>query len=238
MSTKFNELEFSAWLSLMGNYNYFTVQQDDKPPFYSTGINRSCGRVLEFERKFATPVYSDGEVTEITAISPTTFKCQIGEHVYNICAIHEKPKILPAYETKTWDNILDFVDTKYINSKTIQYIEELGLVILVVEPDLLGKLTPVDEARIKWFLDVYLHGQRKPLQMCRTLCFECDIHSGRQAIYTGIYDLENNVPLNKVMVYNKLLARSMPDKEVEKYMGLWGLAWKAYSELTGEKNEY
>ena len=46
-----------AFLALLSNYEYFRIQQEDKPPFYSTGIDRSCGWVLRFDRKFATPVY-------------------------------------------------------------------------------------------------------------------------------------------------------------------------------------
>ena len=230
-----NEIKTDDWkllsfFALMSNYDYFSIQKEDEPVFYATGMERSCGWVLKFLRKFATPVYSDGELISVTAIGSTEFECQIGAFTYHICALHEKPDTLPVREKKNWKNILDFANTEYINKDKCQYIKELDLLVLVVDPDLLGELTAVEESQIKRLINIRLHGNGTAMQMCRSVCFKCQIHSANHIIYAGMYDLENSVSVSSVMVYNSRISQSMSDAEEQQYANLWNFAQQLYHE--------
>lgn len=228
--TKMEEWKLLSFFALMSNYDYFSVKKENEPTFFSTGIERSCGWVLKFMRKFATPVYSDGELVSVVAISNTEFKCQIGEFTYYIRPLHEKPSSLPIRNKKDWQNIVDFADTEYINTNKCQYIKELDLLVLVVDPDLLGELTSVEESQIKRLINIRLHGNGAAMQMCCSVCFQCKIHSDRHMIYAGMYDMENSVSVTSVMVYNSHISQSMIDDEEQKYMNLWNFAQQLYHE--------
>lgn len=228
--TKMEEWKMLSFFALLSNYDYFSIQKEDDPTFFATGIERSCGWVLKFMRKFATPVYSDGELISVAALSNTEFKCRIGEFTYYIRALHEKSNDLPVRKKKNWKNILDFADTEYINKDKCQYIKELDLLVLVVDPDLLGELTAVEESQIKRLINIRLHGNGVAMQMCRSVCFECKIHSDNQIIYAGMYDMENRVPVSSVMVYNKLLSQSMFEAEIRQYTSLLDMAQKIFNE--------
>lgn len=219
-----NNSSVHSSLDLLSSYDRFIIQQDGKPPFYSTGIDHFCGGVLEFKRQFADSVFSEGELTKITAISQADFECKIGEHAYRIYALHKKPETLPTYRQKAWKSILSFAETKYINKDKCQYIKDLDMMVLVVDPHLLGELTPIEEIQIRYFIDTYLRGQADALQVCRTVYFGCKIHDSCHRIYAGIYDLEKLAPVNMVMVYNKQLSRSMAETEIEKYLALLKMA--------------
>ena len=228
--TKMKEWKLLLFFALMSNYDYFSIQKEDEPVFYATGVERSCGWVLKFTRKFSTPVYSDGELFSATAINPTEFKCRIGEFTYYIRVLHEKSNALPVREKKNWNNILDFVDTEYINEDKCQYIKESDLFVLVIDPDLLGELTAVEETQIKRLINIRLHGNGAAMQMCRSVCFKCQIHSANHIIYAGMYDLENSVSVSSVMVYNSRISQSMSDDEDQQYTNLWNFAQQLYHE--------
>lgn len=228
--TKMEEWKLLSFIALLSNYDYFRIQKETDPAFYATGIERSCGGVLKFLRKFATPVYSEGELFDIVALSETEFKCQIGEFTYNICALHEKSNDLPIREKKEWKDILDFANTEYINKSKCQYVKELDLLVLVVDPDYLGELTAVEESQIKRLINTSLHGNGTAMQMCRTVCFECKIHSDQKMIYAGMFDMENSVPVSSVMVYNSHVGQSMSDDADQLYMNLWNYAQQLYHE--------
>lgn len=228
--TKMEEWKMLSFFALLSNYDYFSIQKEDDPAFFATGIERSCGWVLKFMRKFATPVYSDGELISVAALSNTEFKCRIGEFTYYIRALHEKSNDLPVRKKKDWKNILDFADTEYINKDKCQYIKELDLLVLVVDPDLLGELTAVEESQIKRLINIRLHGNGAAMQMCRSICFKCQIHSAGHIIYAGMYDLENSVSVSSVMVYNSRISQSMSDDEDQQYMNLWNFAQQLYYE--------
>ena len=224
------EWKLLSFLALLSNYDFFSVQKNDDPIFYATGIDRSCGKVLRFDRKFATPVYSDGELISVVANSKTEFECQIGDFTYKIHALREKPKSIPVYKKRTWKSISDFVNLNYINSNMSNYIKELDLLVLVIDPNKLGELSPIEEMQIKKLINTRLHGHGTVMQMCRSVCFECKIHDGRKTIYAGIYDLVNSVPVTSVMVYNHNLSQSMDDNENQKYENLWEYAQNLYNE--------
>lgn len=227
---KMEEWKLLSFFALISNYDYFSIQKENDLIFFATGIERSCGWVLKFKRKFATPIYSDGELISVIALSKTEFKCQIGEFTYYIRALHEKSNNLPIRKKKDWKNILDFADIEYINKDKCQYIKELDLLILVVDPDLLGELTAVEESQIKRLINIRLHGNGVAMQMCRSICFQCKIHSVNRIIYAGMYDLENSVSVSSVMVYNNCIGQSVPDAEKQQYINLWNYAQQLYHE--------
>ena len=227
---KMEEWKLLSFFSLLSNYNYFSVQKESEPVFHATGVERSCGWVLKFERKFATPVYSEGELTNVIALSKTEFQCQCGEFTYHIRALHEKPDELPMHERKQWKRIFDLAHTEYINPDKSQYIKESDLLVLVVDPDLLGELTPIEETQIKHLINIQLRGNTTERQICRSIHFSCKIHNDHQAIYVGMYDLENSIPATSIMVYNNYISQSMSDDAMQKYQALWEMAQKIYRE--------
>ena len=224
------EWKLLSFLALLSNYDFFSIQKNDDPVFYAIGIDRSSGWVLKFIRKFATPVYSDGELIRVVAKSETNFECQVGNFTYEIHALHEKPKFISVFEKRTWKNILDFINVDYINVDMSDYIEESDLLVLVIDPNKLGELSSVEEIQIKKFINTRLHGNGTVMQMCRSICFECKIHSGHKIIYAGVYDLEKSLPMTKVMIYNDNLSQSMNNNEKHKYENLWKYAQYIYDE--------
>ena len=218
-----------AFLALLSNYEYFRIQQEDKPPFYSTGIDRSCGWVLRFDRKFATPVYSEGELSDVRAVNDNEYDCTIGSYTYHIQTLHMKPARIPHHKHKAWNSIANFASVEYISPDKSRYDSETGCVFLVVDPDSLGELTPIEQAQIKSLINVQLKGCGSGKQVCRTVYYQCDPLDTRQIIYTGMYDLETRKPATKVMAYNTNLAQSMTAAEVKKYSALLELARQYYT---------
>lgn len=227
---KMEDWKLLSFLALLSNYDYFSVQKEQEPEFFATGIERSCGWVLKFARKFATPKYSDGELTNVSALSETEFDCRFGDFTYHIRALHEKPKSIPNREEKNWKGILDLADIEYINAEKCQYVKELDMLVLVIDSDLLGELTVAEESQIKRIINVYLHGQGNAMQMCRSVCFEIKLHDPQDRIYAGMFDLEHSVPVTSVMVYNRNLSDTMNETSVQRYTALRQLAYKLYNE--------
>lgn len=224
------EKQMFSFLALLNQYDYFSIRKENGFAFFATGIERSCGWVLKFMRKFATPVYSDGQLCGIIMISPTEFECKIGVSTYYICALHEKPHFLPDRSEKNWNHILDFADIEYINPKKCCYVKELDSFVLVIDPDLLGELTIMEELHIRRFINIRLQGNRSEMQMCRSVCFQCQIHSENHMIYAGMYDLENSVSTSSVMIYNSQIRQSMSEDEIRRYTDLWNFAQYLYHE--------
>lgn len=227
---KMEDWKLLSFLALLSNYDYSSVQKEQEPEFFATGIERSCGWVLKFARKFATPKYSDGELTNVSALSETEFDCWFGDFTYHIRALHEKPKSIPNREEKNWKGILDLADIEYINAEKCQYVKELDMLVLVIDSDLLGELTVAEESQIKRIINVYLHGQGNAMQMCRSVCFEIKLHDPQDRIYAGMFDLEHSVPVTSVMVYNRNLSNTMNETSVQRYTALRQLAYKLYNE--------
>lgn len=227
---KMEDWKLLSFLALLSNYDYFSIQKEQEPEFFATGIERSCGWVFKFARKFATPKYSDGELMNVSALSETEFECQFGDLTYHIRALHEKPKSILNRGEKNWKGILDLADTEYIDVEKSQYIKELNMVVLVIDPDLLGELTVTEESQIKRIINVYLHGQGNAMQMCRSVCFEIKLNDPQDRIYAGMFDLERSVPVTSVMVCNRNLTETMNETSVQKYTKLRQLAYKLYDE--------
>ena len=230
-----NDVRMEDWkllsfMALLSNYDYFRIQKENEPAFFSTGIERSCGGVLKFGRKFATPVYSEGELTSVIALNESEFDCRIGEFTYRIHALRQKPVSIPSRKAKKWKSIIDLANAEYVDAEQSQYIKELDLLVLVIDPYKLGELTDMEEAQIKRLINVKLSGNGKAMQCCRTVCFECKLHDPRYIIYAGMFDMENSVPRSSVMVYNSLLAKSASEEDDAKYAALWNTAQSIYNE--------
>lgn len=231
MEIKSNEITkqaLSDFLSILRNYDFFSIQKDNASMFYATGVECSCGMVLKFLRRFATPVYSEGELTGIAAKSQTDFQCQIGDFIYHIRALHKKSQSTGIRYQKDWDHILDFVDSSFINTALSQYQKDSGWMMLVVDPRRLGELSPIEESRIKTFINVYLHGYGSARQICRSVYFAIALRDDQDKIYAGAFDLERFAPMTGVMVYNSNLGKSMASEEIKKYMDLQRLALQIY----------
>lgn len=169
----------------------------------------------------------------ISGSAGTDKDCQFGTDDGFWIGIYDedaKANALPVRKKKDWKNILDFANTEYINKDKCQYIKELDLLVLVVDPDLLGELTAVEESQIKRLINIRLHGNGAAMQMCRSVCFKCQIHSANHIIYAGMYDLENSVSVSSVMVYNSRISQSMSDDEDQQYTNLWNFAQQLYHE--------
>ena len=96
---------------------------------------------LCFNRCFATPVYSEDELSNMRAVSENEFDCTIGNYTYHIRALHLKPSRIPHCKPKAWKSIRDFASVEFISPDKSCYDSETGCVTLVVDPYRLGKQT-------------------------------------------------------------------------------------------------
>ena len=94
------------------------------------------------------------------------------------------------------------MDTAYIGERFTNYIKELDMLVLAVDPWLLGELHPVEQRQIQRIINVYLDGYSNSMQMSRTICFQVRLHDGNKRIYAGVYDLEGQISISSVLLYD------------------------------------
>lgn len=195
-----NNMKMFALISLLSKYDLFHISVDNGQEFNATEIvNRKSG-TLEFKRLFATPIYSDDIVVDIQAVGTEEFICQTSNKTYTIKVLHSKAQDSVEREHKSWKEISDFMDTVYFSEQYTTYIKELDMIILAVDPWLLGELLPVEQSQIKNIINIYLGGLSKSMQMSRTICFQ--VRNGCSKIYAGIYDLEGRCSVTSKPIYD------------------------------------
>lgn len=200
LSTKIDKI--LMLVSILSQYDFFNVIMNDGTDFKCTEIMVDDSGCLEFKRMFATPLYSD-QIVDVHAISTKEYVCKSDKREYTIVPINNKPINLPIRSEKNWKSIVDLLDPSLFGDRFTTYIKELDILVLVVDPYLLGELTIKERLQIQHIIDVELHGLSRSMQMCRTVCFQVKIHDGRHRIYAGMYDLEHNQSVTSKMIYDE-----------------------------------
>ena len=189
-------------ISLLSKYDLFHITTDNGREFNATEIVSENEGYLEFKRLFANSVYSNGCITDIQAICETEFVCKTSTVTYHISALHIKPQNPIIRERKTWKEISDLMDVNYIGERLIRYIKELDMLVLAIDPILLGELHPMEQRQIQHLINAYLDGYSDLLQISRTVCFQVKLYDGRNRIYAGVYDLEGQCSVTSVLIYD------------------------------------
>ena len=200
-------------VALLSNYDLFhIIEKDGKCDFYATKITEYHDFFLMFHRLFAAPIFSLEPLIDIVAANEQTFVCKTENLTYTIHALHMKPDEIAAHKDRQYKDIDDLMCQSFFGSRFNTYIKQLDRMILVVDPYLLGELTAKEAAQIKRIINVNLSGLSRSMQMCRTICFEVQLHSGRDEIYAGIYDLEHNVPVTSTLLYEERMKDFVSDE--------------------------
>lgn len=134
------ESKILALITILSKYDFFRIAISDGTEFKCTEISCDEFGCIEFKRQFSTPVYSD-RITEIEAISTKEFICESKRKTYVIVPLHNKPVEIPIRENRKLESVIDLFKIDYFGSRFTTYIKELDLLILVVDPYLLGELT-------------------------------------------------------------------------------------------------
>lgn len=220
-------------ISLLSNYDLFHISADNGKEFNATEIiNRESG-TLEFRRLFATPVFTDDIVVDIQAIDVDEFICNTPNNTYKIKALHNKPQDIVVRKHKTWKEISDLMDISYFSEEFIVYIKELDMLILAVDPWLLGELLPIERNQIKNIINIYLDGLSRSMQMSRSICFQVRTVDGHDRIYVGIYDLEGRCSVTSKLIYDDRDKETVSDEFYQKAQCILKYAkamWKKFSQ--------
>lgn len=193
-----------AWLALLSKYDLFRISTNDGKRFNATEIVCDEFGNLIFKRLFSSPIYSDAQITDIGVIKSAEFYCATSKTIYTIVALSIKDDYneCVTFHRHTWKSIFDFMDIRYFGNRLNQYIKELNLVILPVDPRKLGKLSNLEHRQIQNIIEITLDGISKSMQMSRTICFQVKIENGNEQICAGIYDLERNNSITSKLIYD------------------------------------
>ena len=176
-----DNMKMLSLLSLLSKYDLFHVSADNGNEFNATKIVSDKSGYLEFKRLFATSVYSNGYVIDIQAINENAFVCKTASTTYHISALHIKPQEIVRRKRKQWSDISDLMDTSFIGERYNKYIKELDMLVLVIDPALLGELHPAEQRQIQHIINVYLDGYSNSMQLFVSLAAD------RQAAFF-VYD--------------------------------------------------
>lgn len=197
-----SNVKMLSLFSLLSKYDLFHISADNGREFNATEIVGDNAGYMEFKRLFANSVHSNGYVVDIQAISEIEFICKTSSVVYHISALHTKQQDSIIRERKIWKEISDLMCVDYFGDRLISYVKELDMLILVVDPSLLGELHPIEQRQIQHIINVYLNGYSDSMQMSRTVCFQIKLHDGRNRIYAGVYDLEGQNSITSIPIYD------------------------------------
>ena len=174
-------------------YNWFSVATEDTTgktsSFCATGIMIRDSGTLQFSRQFATPKISDGKIEEVLPVNESKFLfMDEGGTVYTVEATN---KALANSETASGskDDPASLIDWSR------SYIDKAGNVFVTLDLRKLGVISNVEYSRIKSYMNVHLGGLSIKKQVCRTIYF-C---KEGQKIYAGLYNLETERPMTKVL---------------------------------------
>ena len=173
-----SNVKMLSLFSLLSKYDLFHISADNGREFNATEIVGDNAGYMEFKRLFANSVHSNGYVVDIQAISEIEFICKTSSVVYHISALHTKQQDSIIRERKIWKEISDLMCVDYFGDRLISYVKELDMLILVVDPSLLGELHPMEQRQIQHIINVYLNGYSDSMQMSRTVCFQINKAQG------------------------------------------------------------
>lgn len=209
-SMKVSKQEMEQLIVDLSRFGMFKVISNHGAEFGATEIVDHMENFLEFRRQFATSVFSDDALTSIVKVTDTKYVCVTPTTTYVIYGIGEYNQPMDR-EHRRWNEIADLMDLSYINPAMRLYIRELDLMILPVDPALLGQLTITEQAQIKRIINTYLDGKGRSMQMCRTVCFQVRLNDERNRIYAGIYDLERGCSITSKQIFEEYMSEVVSD---------------------------
>lgn len=181
----------AAYLS---RFNWFNVSTEDTTgktsSFCATKIYMSddFGH-FEFERQFANPKYSNGKIEEVIPVSENKILfLSKGGTVYTVEASNKT-----FADRNTASGSKD--DPASLIDWSRSHVDEAGNPLVVMDLRKLGNIPPAMDQRIRFYINVYLGGYSNRYQVCRTIYF----HKMGQEIYAGVYSLETEQPITKIL---------------------------------------
>lgn len=189
----------------LSRFKMFKVTTNKGVEFGATEIVGHMENFLEFRRQFATSVFSDDDLTSIENIADDKYKCTTISATYVISCFGRRDQVVDC-KHRRWNEVADLMDLSYINPEMKLYIRELDLMVLPVDPAMLGNLTITEQAQIKRIINTYLDGKGSSMQMCRTVCFQVHLNDERNRIYAGIYDLERGHSITCKQIFEEYMS--------------------------------
>lgn len=178
----------------MSRFNFFEIATEDTTGktsnFCATEIITDDMGYYTFNRQFANPKHSNGEIEEVLPVNESKFLLlSKGGTVYTVEATN---KTLADCSTASGskDDPASLID--WSRSHT----DEAGKAFVVLDLRKLGNITPIVSRRIQHFMNVYMGGYADRYQVCRTIYFQTATDG---EIYGGIYSLETEQPVTKVL---------------------------------------
>lgn len=201
-------IDFSALaaVALLSRYNWFNVGTEnvkgETSKFCATGISIQKDGYLEFQRQFATTKYS-GLIEKVIPISQSKFLLQDTRGtVYTVEA-----------SNKTFANRNTANGSKDDPASLIDWsrshIDKAGNPVVVLDLRKLGNIPPAMDHRIRFYINVYLGGYANRYQIPRTIYFQ---QIGMET-YAGVYSLDTEKPVTKLVYYADYLADTYGKKE-------------------------
>lgn len=206
-------IDFSALaaVALLSRYNWFNVATEnvkgETSKFCATEISIQKDGYLEFQRQFATTKYS-GLIEKVIPISQSKFLLQDTRGtVYTVEA-----------SNKTFANRNTASGSKDDPASLIDWsrshIDKAGNPVVVLDLRKLGNIPPAMDHRIRFYVNVYLCGYANRYQIPRTIYFQ---QIGTE-IYAGVYSLETEKPITKLVYYANYLCDTYGKKEKSEKM--------------------
>lgn len=195
----------AAYLS---RFNWFNVSTEDTTgktsSFCATKIYMSddFGH-FEFERQFANPKYSNGKIEEVIPVSENKILfLSKGGTVYTVEATN-KALADCNIASGSKDDPASLID------RGRSHIDEAGKAFVVLDLRKLGNIPPAMDHRIRFYINVYLGGYANRYQIPRTIYFQ---QIGMET-YAGVYSLDTEKPVTKLVYYADYLADTYGKKE-------------------------
>lgn len=201
-------IDFSALaaVALLSRYNWFNVATEnvkgETSKFCATEISIQKDGYLEFQRQFATTKYTSA-IENVIPISQSKFLLQDTRGtVYTVEA-----------SNKTFANRNTANGSKDDPASLIDWsrshIDKAGNPVVVLDLRKLGNIPPAMDHRIRFYINVYLGGYANRYQIPRTIYFQ---QIGMET-YAGVYSLDTEKPVTKLVYYADYLADTYGKKE-------------------------
>lgn len=201
-------VDFSALaaVALLSRYNWFDVNTEnvksETSKLCATGISIQKDGYLEFQRQFATTKYS-GAIEKVIPISQSKFLLQ--DTRGTVFTVEGSNKTFADRNTASGskDDPASLIDWSR------SHIDKAGNPVVVLDLRKLGNISPAMDHRIRFYINVYLGGYANRYQIPRTIYFQ---QIGTET-YAGVYSLDTEKPVTKLVYYADYLADTYGKKE-------------------------
>ena len=206
-------IDFSALaaVALLSRFNWFNVDTEnvkgETSKFCATEINIQKDGYLEFKRQFATTKYS-GAIEKVIPINQSKFLLQ--DTRGTVFTVEGSNKTFADRNTASGskDDPASLIDWSR------SHIDEAGNPVVVLDLRKLGNISPAMDHRVRFYINVYMGGYVNRYQVNRTIYFQ---QIGTE-IYAGVYSLETEKPITKLVYYADYLADTYGKKEKSEKM--------------------